>query len=227
MRAELKGSQRDREMFIQEARMISQLTHPHIVGIHDIVDEGGELYLVFDYIDGKPLSAVLDEYRRLSLPDSVRVLEQVCKAVEHAHQARIEHRDLKPSNIMIDKGGNAWVMDFGLARMAKDTVSRLSKLEFAGTPAFMAPEQHLGRPARASDVFALGVCVYEMLSGELPFRGPDFLAQKERMMFAPLSTLPLGLPAGIDAVIGSALAADPAKRPAGPLDLYNKLKALV
>jgi tRNA A-37 threonylcarbamoyl transferase component Bud32 len=227
MRPEIRDGARDRERFLEEARIISQLTHPHIVGIHDIVQEGGEIYLVFDHIDGKPLSAVLDERRRLTPAECRRVFTQVCPAVDFAHQRRIQHRDLKPSNIMIDRAGNSWVMDFGLARMAKETVSRQTQVDCGGTPGFMAPEQHLGQPQRASDVYALGVCLYEMLTGELPFRGPDFLAQKERMLYvSPSALVPqLGRPA--DELVAAALQADPAKRPAGPLALLEGLSKLV
>ena len=226
MRPEIRDGARDRERFLEEARIISQLTHPHVVGIHDIIQEDGEIYLVFDYIEGKPLSAVLDERRRLTASECLRVFSQVCPAVDAAHQRRIQHRDLKPSNIMIDGSGNAWVLDFGLARIAKETVSRQTRVDASGTPAFMAPEQHLGQPQRGSDVYALGVCLYEMLTGELPFRGPDFLAQKERMLYAAPSSLVPELGPSADRLIAQALHADAAQRPSGPLALLEGLSRL-
>lgn len=150
----------------------------------------------------------------------------VCEAVDSAHRSNVLHRDLKPSNIMIDANGYAKVMDFGLARQAKDSLSRLTHQDASGTPAYMAPEQHLGQARRASDVYSLGVCLYEMLTGALPFEGPDFLAQKERMRYPPPRFLAAELPEGIDALMAAALAANPAKRIAGPLDLLERLDGL-
>lgn len=226
MRPELKGIPEDRARFLREAKLISRLSHPYIVSIHDILEQGGELYLIFDYVDGRPLSQILSERGCLPLPDSLRILEQVCEAVGHAHRQNVLHRDLKPANIMVDANGYAKVMDFGLAREVKDTLSKVTQNTIAGTPAYMAPEQHLGPIGPAGDVFALGVCLYEMLCGGTPFDGADPLALKREARFPSARSVVPSLPKGIDVLLSAALAPDPKNRIADPLELLASLKAL-
>ncbi|MFA6316596.1 MAG: protein kinase [Elusimicrobiota bacterium] len=132
MRADLQANAGHREKFIEEARLVSRLTHPYIVGVHDIVDHRGELYLVLDYVDGKPLSEVLHLKGRLKLEDCRRIMEQVCQGVDYAHRSNILHRDLKPANIMIDSNGYAKVMDFGLAREFEEAMTILTQREGGG-----------------------------------------------------------------------------------------------
>ena len=224
MRPELRAGARQRELFLQEALTIAQVTHAYIVGIHDVVEESGELYLVFEYVDGKPLSAVLEERGRLSLDESRAIFGYVCQAVDCAHRNKVLHRDIKPSNIMICQEGYAKVMDFGLARRAKDALSQATRKEVFGTLAYMAPEQHLGAVHRSSDVFAMGATLYEMLTGELPFKGPDYLAQKERRKYASPRSLRPELPAGVDAFLAAVMEPDPGKRVAGAMEFLEGLK---
>ncbi|MBI5623443.1 MAG: protein kinase [Elusimicrobia bacterium] len=225
MRADLKANALHREKFIEEARLVSRLTHPYIVGVHDILDHRGELYLVLDYVDGKPLSEVLHLKKRLTLEESKKIMLQVCQGVDYAHRSNILHRDLKPANIMIDVNGYAKVMDFGLAREFEAAVTMLTQREGGGTLAYMAPEQHLGKCGKASDVYALGVCLYEMLAGERPFKGPDFLAQKERLFFAPLSQA-ASLPPRIDVMMAKALDPDPRRRLGDALAFLKELDSV-
>jgi hypothetical protein len=226
MRPEIRSSPPDRERFVREARIISKLVHPYILGIHDIIEEGGEIYLVFDYVDGKTLGDILAQ-GRMPYREVLRILRFVGEAVDYAHRSQVLHRDLKPANIMLDKGGYAKVMDFGLAREAQETLSRLTMTNTAGTPAYMAPEQHLGRPAASSDVYALGVCLYEMATGELPFKGPDLLSQKERAHYIPPSQLAQGWPAGLDTVVAGALSARVDQRIQTAGELAKRLEGLV
>lgn len=226
MRAELRSDSDALAKFVQEARIISHLSHPYIVGIHEVVEERGETFLVFDYVDGKTLSTVLSERGHLTLKDCATIFGQVCAAVHCAHSNRVLHRDIKPSNIMLDTGGYAKVMDFGLAREAKESLSRLTNLDNSGTPAYMAPEQHLGRAGRESDIYALGVCLYEMLTGTLPFRGPDFLGQKERMKYPPPNFIVSGLPNSIELFMASVLNPDPKKRIGDALEFLDALKSV-
>ena len=212
MREEIRDSQRDRERFLQEARMVAALKHPNIVAIHTILEEEGEVYLVFEYMAGRSLDKVLDERRVLPLAEVKKIMHDVCEALAYAHEHKIVHRDLKPSNIIFDEEGRAKVMDFGIARQAKETVSKMSRTEAWGTPAYMAPEQELGEVGRESDVYALGVMLFEMLTGDVPFRGPNFLAQKSQRLHKPPSQVNPSLPPEVDAVVAKALDPDPKQR---------------
>ncbi|MBI3553277.1 MAG: protein kinase [Elusimicrobia bacterium] len=226
MRSEIKDDSQQRDTFLREARIISHLSHPYIVAIHEVVEENGEIYLIFDYVDGKPLSQILAEKKRLSLPECQRLFTYVCEAIACAHRSHILHRDLKPSNIMVDANGYAKVMDFGIAREAKETVARLTHADTSGTPAYMAPEQHLGRCGRPSDIYALGVCLYEAMTGHLPFPGPDFLVQKERTKYPPPQFLAPDLPKETELLFAATLALDPKVRVADATELLESLKSL-
>ncbi len=222
MREEIRQSPRDLEAFLGEARVVAALKHPHIVEIHAVLREGGEVYLVFEHVQGSPLSRWLEKG---PLPlDSVRGLfAHIAAALDYAHSKKVIHRDLKPSNIMVTDDRIAKVMDFGLAHRAKLTVARLTRAAAAGTPVYMAPEQEMGTVSKESDLYALGVCVYEMAAGRLPFEGPDLLAQKRAMSFAPPSKI--GLPPGLDEVIAKALQPDPRHRYHSAGELKSALDA--
>ncbi|MBI3298678.1 MAG: serine/threonine protein kinase [Elusimicrobia bacterium] len=135
-----------------------------------------------------------------------------CAALRYAHEKRIVHRDLKPANVMVARDGTVKVMDFGIAYTAQKSISRLTRAAAWGTPPYMAPEQELGGVSAGVDLFALSVCFYEMLTGELPFKGPNFLAQKREGLYLAASGLVPGLPAGVDAFFKTALAPEPSKR---------------
>ncbi|MBI5624332.1 MAG: protein kinase [Elusimicrobia bacterium] len=226
MRPEIRSSARDCGRFLAEARIIAKLRHPYIVGIHDIVEDADQVYLILDYIEGKTLAAILEDKGKLSLPECKQLFHYICDAVDFAHRSKILHRDLKPANIMVNKEGFAMVTDFGIAREAKDTICRVTQTEAAGSPAYMAPEQHLGEVCKASDVYALAVMIYEALTGSLPFPGPDFLAQKERGSFAPPSSTVEALNFRCDRLLADALAPDPGQRPQSAAALFQGLKEL-
>ncbi|MBI5881922.1 MAG: protein kinase [Elusimicrobia bacterium] len=226
VRREIRADPRVRQHFIAEAKLIAKANHPYIVSIHDVFEYEDDLFLVLDYVEGRCLSDILVERGRLPLAECKDILRYVCEAVEFAHGKNILHRDLKPGNVMINKEGFALVMDFGLAREAKDTVSRMTSNLISGSPAYMAPEQHLGQSVCASDVYSIGAMLYEMLTGDLPFRGPDFLSQKERRIFGPLSGVVKDLPRGCDEVLALALDPDPKTRISSPAAFYARLKAV-
>ncbi|TBR18132.1 RluA family pseudouridine synthase [bacterium] len=212
MREELMQGGGELEAFLNEARLVAALKHPNIVEILSIVKEPGVLYLVFEYVEGKSLREWIALQRQLPLPGVKSVVHQVSQALDYAHAQKIVHRDLKPANVMVDMKGVAKVMDFGIAHQAQMTLARVTHTNSAGTPAYMAPEQELGAASRGADVFAAGVCLYEMLTGRLPYNGPNFLAQKMAMQVVPPSALVPTLPRQIDAITMKALAADPAHR---------------
>ena len=214
MREEIKLNLRERRRFLEEARTSAKLHHPYIVDIYDVIEEGddGEVYLVFEYVDGKTLEQHLDKQGRLSAAEIKPLLREVTEALSYAHQSRVIHRDLKPSNVMATSQGHAKVMDFGIARQMKDTVSRVTRADSSGTMAYMAPEQELGRYDARSDVFALGATAYELLTGELPFPGPNFLVQKRESAFRPLKEAAPGTPREMAEAVERCIQADPGAR---------------
>ncbi|MBI5883705.1 MAG: protein kinase [Elusimicrobia bacterium] len=214
MRDEIRLDRRERERFLQEARTVASLKHPNIVEIYSIVEDGGEVYLVFEFAEGKTLHEVLSGGLPLPFDAARRVLKDSCEAVECAHRNKIVHRDIKPSNIMVAAGGGAKVMDFGVARQAKEAATKAATNTVVGTPPYMAPESEQGTVGPQSDVYGLGVVFYEMLSGKLPFAGSGagMLLNKMNAKFTPLSQAAAGLPPAIDDVISRVLSPDPAKR---------------
>ncbi|MBI5595497.1 MAG: protein kinase [Elusimicrobia bacterium] len=210
------------ERFLREAQLAAALKHPNIVQIHTAFQEGADIALVFELVNGNPLSKVIKDFHHLSLGDAKDVVRQTASALDYAHARRVIHRDLKPANIMVGPDGTASVMDLGLAFVAGSGDAPGSW----GTPAYMAPEQELGRPAAASDIYALGVTLYEMLTGSVPFPGPDALAQKKAMAFVAPSVREARLPKGLDAVIRRALEASPEARYRTAGELAAALDAL-
>ena len=230
MREELRLDQRERERFLQEARTVATLHHPNIVDIYAIVDDGQDAYLVFEFVDGKTLSDVLQSRKRLPYAEALSLTKGVATALEYAHGKNVVHRDLKPSNIMVSAERQVKVMDFGVARQAKDCMGRLSLTNtVVGTPPYMAPEQEQGMVGRGADIYALAVCFYELLSGELPFGGvgAGMLLAKMNKTYIPLSRRIDGLPQGLDSVLDKALDPDPTRRQSSAGEFYKELAALV
>ncbi|MBI3081016.1 MAG: protein kinase [candidate division NC10 bacterium] len=214
--------------FTREAQAAGRLSHPHIVTVYDAGEEGAEPFIAMEFVEGETLEARLRSGGPLPWREAVQVAADVADALAYAHAHGIVHRDIKPANIMLTPDGRAKVMDFGVARLATSHLTQ--EAAAIGTPSYMAPEQVLGRPADArTDLFALGVVCYEMLTGEKPFGGPDLATVAYRI--AHEDPLPLGsarrdLPDGLQALVDRCLAKDPADRPAGALELLQGLKAL-
>jgi serine/threonine protein kinase len=212
MREEIKLDPKGRRKFLEEAARTAKLTYPLIVTLYEYFEENGDIYLVFEYVEGKTLSDILAEKNRLKIKDAVDITLQICDAIGFAHGKGVLHRDLKPTNVMMTSGKHLKVMDFGIAAEAHSTFSRISGKDSSGSPPYMAPEQEMGEASEKSDIFSVGVCLYEMLTGDLPFPGPNFLAQKERMKFKPVRESMPEVPKELEMIVTKCFQTEPAKR---------------
>lgn len=200
------------QVLFDEARAVSKMRHHNIVPIFEAGQEGGDLYLVFEYVPGSNLAEFLQQSGALPPVKAVSIIRPVLDAVAHAHAQGIIHRDLKPSNILLDDDGTPRVMDFGIAARIDALAAGVSQL--TGTPAYMAPEYVLRREiGERSDVFAAGVILLEMLTGRRAFAGPDIDLVMQQVAREDL-TIPDGtaIDARLSAVVLKAVARDPALR---------------
>jgi eukaryotic-like serine/threonine-protein kinase len=167
-----------RARFKREAHSAGRLSHPNIVTIFDYGEHDGVPYIAMDLMSGEELARSLEAGQRMALPQVVRVMEQLLSALAYAHEKGVVHRDMKPSNVFVLRDGTIKVVDFGLARIEASNLTETGTL--LGTPAYMSPEQFLGLPADArSDIFSVGVMLYQMLTGDRPFTGsPSTIMQK-------------------------------------------------
>ncbi len=203
------------QRFLLEARAAAALDHPNICTVHEIgTTADGQLFIAMPLYEGETLQARL-ERAPLSLREALDITLQVATGLAKAHDHSVVHRDVKPSNIMLLPDGTVKVLDFGVARVA-DTMLTNPGTAFAGTVAYMSPEQGRGEPTDArTDIWSLGVVLYEILAGTRPFRGENtqaLLASVVSTQPSPLSQIRAELPVEIDAVVAKALAKDPRHR---------------
>jgi serine/threonine protein kinase len=216
LRADLAEQATARSRFEAEARMAAGLSHPNIVTVFDSGEDGGVPFLVMELLPGRTLAHEIAD-GPLDVERAVDVTRAVLAALAAAHGAGIVHRDVKPSNVLLTEDGLPKVSDFGIAKVGEDSVGTATLTgELLATPAYLAPERLAGEPATpSSDLYAVGVLMYEALSGKRPFRGETpmvVLDAVKRGNAEPLSELRPGLPESIDAVVKRAMAADPAAR---------------
>jgi eukaryotic-like serine/threonine-protein kinase len=211
-----------RARLVQEARLASKLNHPHICTIYEVGESDGQTYIAMELVEGQPLSARLAE-GPLPIEQVLRYGQQLADALGHAHERRVVHRDLKSANVVLTPQGRVKILDFGLAKQLTDeqladatTVARHSLTEpgtVAGTLAYMAPEQLRGQPADArSDIWALGVVLYEMAGGQRPFQGQTGYELTSAVLKEAPAPLPPAVPAPLTAVIDRCLVKEPAER---------------
>ena len=202
------------ERFRREAVVIARLEHAHILPVYDFGDDQGILYIAMRLAD---FGTLADRIRLgpVLLPEACRIVEQVAGALDYAHRQRVIHRDVKPSNILIDESGDAYLADFGIAKLLEEAAG-LTGSATLGTPQYMSPEQCTGQPIDGrADIYALGVVLYEMVTGRAPFQGDTPYTIIQNKLNAPLNpprTLRPDLPEPIEAVIVKALAVDPGAR---------------
>jgi len=201
----------DFDELLQEPRLLAALDHPNIVGIVTAERVDGVFFIVMEYIKGESLEGVLDRERSLDVPRALTYAVQVLKGVEHAHQAQILHRDLRPANVLVSESGLVKVADFGTSRL----LEKSHATTVIGSPPYMAPEQFQGRAVLASDIYSVGVILYQMLTGTLPYFSPN-PAQIERMVAQGRCTPPRirngHVPREISDIVMKAISADVTER---------------
>ncbi len=217
-----------KQRFQREAQVAARLRHTSIVTIHDIVVKPELSFIVMELVEGKTLQALLQERGfRLPLGEAIAILKQVAAALDYAHANGVVHRDIKPANIMIEPGGQAKVMDFGIAKL--ETGANLTSTgSIMGTPNYMSPEQAKGlRVDGRSDLFSLGCVLYECLTGQKPFSGASVSVILVKILTEdppPVDLAATGLPAGVGAVLKRAVAKDPEARYASGAALVEALR---
>lgn len=195
--------------FEQEAKVLVGLQHPHILPVFDFGEEEGYTYIVMPLIEADTLADKLQGQPR-SLDEIERIISQIGDALDYAHSKGLIHRDIKPSNILLDERGNCLLTDFGIAKIYEATAKFTKTGGLIGTPNYMSPEQGSGeRVDRRTDIYSLGVVLYEMVTGQVPFRAETPVAVVLKHIQAPLPpprTLNPSLPEAIERVVLKALA---------------------
>jgi len=217
--------------FQREARVVARLEHPHIVPIYDFAEHHGQPYLVMKYIEGVTLKARLAE-RPLNKDEAIEIVEAVGSALSYAHDSGVLHRDIKPSNVLLSPDGGIYLADFGLARIAEAGASTLSKDVMLGTPQYISPEQAkgLGDLDEGTDVYSLGVVLYEVVVGRVPFNADTPFSIIHDHIYTPLpppSMINPHVPPRVEAVLMKALEKDRRNRYASVEQLVEAFRAAV
>ena len=222
-----------RRRFARECRVTAQLDHPGLVTVYDAGQDGGELFLVMQRLDGSDLGDHLAENDPYPWEWAVCVAAQLCSALVAVHEVGVVHRDLKPGNIMVRPDGRVVILDLGIASVGASDVTRLTRTgALVGTPVYMAPEQATGGAVvgPAADLYALGVVLYELLAGRAPFEAPEatgLLYKKLHEDPAPLEHVAPGVPVPLPALVRRLLERDPARRPADAHEVHAALAPLL
>ena len=215
LRPEYKSDDEFIDKFRQEARAVARLSHPNVVSIYDIVVDEERIYLVMEIVDGKNLKDLIEERTKLSIAESLEIARQIASALSIAHDNQIVHCDIKPHNIILSDDMEVKVTDFGIARAVNNSTVRVTET-VVGSAHYFSPEQAKGAEIKAySDIYSLGVVIYEMTTGELPFHGdsPISVALKH-IQQNPVEPLQINsdIPEEVNDLIMKAIAKDPAER---------------
>ena len=215
MHREISDQPDQLERFRREARAVAQLSHPNVVGVIDAGDDDGHPYIVFEYVPGHTLKRRVDELGRLPLDEAAAYAIEVGRGLAAAHAARLVHRDVKPQNVLIDSEGRAKVTDFGIARSLEGH-GLTATGRVLGTTDYVSPEQAMGRDADPrTDIYALGVVLYEMLTGEVPFTAETQVGVAMKHVNEQMPDVQLRRPetsAALAAAVDRATAKEPADR---------------
>jgi WD40 repeat protein/tRNA A-37 threonylcarbamoyl transferase component Bud32 len=227
-RALRSASKEDRERFLREARSVAQLRHPSIVTVHEIGPSDGTPYLVSEFVEGATLAELLSSWRPAPR-DAAELLATLADALHYAHEMGVVHRDVKPANIMLDEKRVPLLMDFGLARRDAADATMTIDGQVLGTPAYMSPEQARGESRKVdgrSDVYSLGVILYQLLTGELPFRGTTQMLLHQLLNDEPArpSSLSQAVPRDLETICLKAMAKEAPRRYATARDMADDLR---
>src|SRR5690242_18462257 len=215
------------ERFRREARAVAQLSHPYIVSVIDAGEDEGRPYIVFEYVEGETLKERIRRMGRLPVAEAVAYAIEIARALGYAHQRHIVHRDVKPQNVLIDQEGSAKVTDFGIARTL-DQEGLTADGRVLGTTDYVSPEQALGHKVTGqSDLYSLGVVLFEMLTGDVPFKGENQVAVAMKHVREQLPDVQLRRPevsSALAAVIDTATAKRRQERYADDAELIADLE---
>lgn len=225
----VKLSKQEREefeaRFFREAKSAGRLNHPNIVTIYDVGEVDDIAYIAMEYLEGQTLRELLDSGVVLPIETIAGIAKRIAHGLHYAHENHVVHRDVKPANIMVTPARDVKIMDFGIAQMPTGSRTQLGTV--LGSPKYMAPEQVAGQPTdRRTDIFALGVVLYEMLTGVAPFNGDNLSAIMYRVLNeepTPPSTVNARVPPGFDAILRRALAKRPEDRYPNALEMAADL----
>ncbi len=225
-----------RKRLVREAQLASKLNHPHVCTIHEVGEAEGRAFVAMELVEGRSLSGLVSP-EALPAEQVLRLGQQLADALAHAHERGVVHRDFKSANVFVTPEGRAKVLDFGLARrLVGEDASETTTASYgsltapgtvAGTLAYMAPEQLQGRAADArSDIWALGVVLYEMASGRRPFQGPTGFALSSAILNEAPPALPAGVPDGLRGVVERCLEKEPSRRYQHAAEVHAALEAI-
>ncbi len=215
--------------FRQEARNVANLGHPNIVTVHDVGQDGNTYYMVMEFVDGPDLKRVIKADAPLDIRRGLDVVIQMCAGIGYAHRAGLVHADVKPQNILLAEGDRVKVTDFGIAQALASTIPKERQKIVWGSPHYFAPEQAQGEyPSPAADVYSIGIVLFEMLTGRLPFVGND----QQELALAHIRDKPPRIielnprvPSSLDQIVQKTLAKDPTQRPKNADQLKRILEA--
>ncbi|HEY7817524.1 MAG TPA: protein kinase, partial [Vicinamibacteria bacterium] len=216
IRAEKESDPETVQRFKREISLARKITHKNVVRIHDLGEAEGIKYLTMEYVEGRSLKQEIRNRGRIAVSEALPIARQVLSALQEAHSQGVIHRDLKPQNVMLDENGTPLLMDFGIARSSSDTGGMTGTGVMIGTPDYMSPEQVRGEKADArSDLFSIGVILYEMLTGDLPYQAETPLSKvMMRLTHKPRAPrqITLDVPAYLERVVLKCMEVDPALR---------------